>query len=66
MCFVGPPTISRRNSSCLLDGSVQVLLVSGVLELQDMQNEQGAEQKVVMTHKIAREGACQGQYKLSL
>jgi len=50
MCFVGPPIISRRNSTCLLDGSVQVLLVSGVLELQDMQNEQDVEQKVVKTH----------------
>ena len=63
MCFVGPPTISRRNSTCLSDGSVQVLLVSGVPELQ---NEQDAEQKVVKTHKIAGEGACRGQYKLSL
>ena len=30
--------------------SVQVLLVSGVSELQDLQNEQDAEQKVVKAH----------------
>jgi len=44
------PTTSRRNSTCLSDGYVHVLLVSGVLELQDMQNEQDVEQKVVKTH----------------